>query len=630
MSDELSLPRRRLLATALGSSALAGCSGSSSDSTTSRKSTSETGTTTTRETATADPATTESDSPVANRLTFDVETTVADGTPQVRVSGTGSHSDGIEAVRVSVGSDDPVELTDDELELGGEAPDRTEAEFEARRTVPGGQRYGVEVDVVPLDGDRLSRRTLSDYVTEPHLRDGADSTVVANYYPWYGPDRHGLFVDEPVISDYDSRDADTIERHVEWATEYGVDAFCASWWGQDSWEDETLSEHFVPADATDEIDFCILYESKSLLERTEDGVTDFDDDRVRDQFVDDVAYLAEQYFGEDNYLRVDGKPLVYLYSAMHFEGDLEGTFAEAAEAAGEELFVVLEIVDWRFPRARDREMMQVADGVTPYEMYRSIEDIDENFAERMTSYYPEWLLAARDNDCAFLPMVMPGFNGRQTSEENADMPILTRSRERMRRVCELTEPYLDPTTDLSFVTSWNEWHEHTQVEPSEEHGTSDLEVIRDTLAEGDPDHWLPETVTVTFSFDDTVKESTLIDETPREDRDLAFALQRIHAVDANGERIESYDLGIDGEEPALSGGIYDQAVGEEKSWRWLGGDAAAARITFDESVLDAESLELVGFPATDGLSGTVSVGGLELGSVEFGERRTQSYSFDLV
>ncbi|UPW01686.1 glycoside hydrolase family 99-like domain-containing protein [Halorussus gelatinilyticus] len=615
MVDESGSSRRRFLAVAMGSSVFAGCGGSSS-STNGRDATTDETATTTEQTTTPD-----SDPVVENELTFELDAMVGDGESQLEVTGDGSHSGGIDSVRVVFGTGEEVEVTPNgQFETG----------FEVRRPVPGGQRYGVEVSLVPSNGKPISKRKLSDYVTELQAEDAGNPTVIANYYPWYGPDRHQLFVDEPVISDYNSRNIETIERHVEWATEYGIDAFCTSWWGRESWEDETLSDYFVPAEATNDIEFCLLYETKSLLEHTEDGVVDFDDEQVTEKFVEDVAYVAEEYFGEDNYLRVDGKPLVYVYWAWGFEGGYEAAFTAAEEAAGEELFIVLETVDWRFPTQQDRDLMQAADGVTAYEMYRSIEDINENFAERMTSYYPEWLLAAKDNDCAFLPMVMPGFNNRQTKGGDEDTPIVERSRERTQRVCEKTDQYHDPAVDISFVTSWNEWHEHTQVEPSEEHGTSDLEIIRNTLADGEPEYWITETVSITFSFGETVKESSLTDSIGDVDRDLAFALERIAFEDSYGSQIESYSLGTEGEEPYLSGGVYARATTENKSWRWLGGEDAAATFTFDSSVLQAETLTLEGFPATDGLSGTASVGGLKLGTVEFSERRTQTYSFELI
>lgn len=620
MADDWWRSRRRFLAGVAASSVLAGCNSSETGSTsTEPEATDGPPTATTDDESVTDAETTESGPAVDPSVDVTLETATVDGQPRVDVTGQATHPAGIDAVTVTVGSSEPVELSRDGA---------TEAAFEVGASVDGGQRYGVDVAVTPRDGDAHSQRALSDYVTRPRRREGEGSTVVANYYPWYSPDRHQAFVDEPVLEDYDSRDDAVIERHVEWATAYGVDAFCASWWGQGSWEDETLREHYLPNDATDDLEFCILYESTEML--GEDFPRSFDDAQTRAQFVDDVAYLAEHYFGEDNYLRIDGKPVVYVYRAMDFQGDVAAAFAAAEDAAGEEVCFVLEIVDWRFPNAHDDKLMRAADGVTAYEMFRSIPDIDDNFAERMAAYYPEWLLAAADHDCAFMPVAMPGFSNRMINDDY-DRPAVSRSPERMRRVCELTQRYLDPTLDLSFVTSWNEWHEHTQVEPSEEHGTSDLEIVSDTLAADDTDHWLTDTARFTLSFDETIRESEITGEEypPGDDRYLAFAAQSVTFTDGDHGEVATFDVGADSE-PYFVGGVYAAASHEDRTWRWLGGEAGAVSFVVDADVLtDAELVELRGFPATEGISGALRLGGLELGGVDFGERRSQSYFFDL-
>lgn len=619
MADDWWQSRRRFLAGVAGSSFLAGCNSSETGSTTTKPETAdgESAATTADETAT-DAETTASAPDVDPSVDLTLRTATADDQPRVDVAGRATHPVGIDAVTVTVGTEDPVELSRDGAR---------ETEFEVSAPVDGGQRHGVDVAVAPSEGDAITQRALSEYATRPRRREGEGSTVVANYYPWYSPDRHQAFVDDPVIDDYNSRDDALIEKHVEWATEYGVDAFCASWWGQGGWVDQTLREHYLPSDATDDLEFCILYESTEML--GEDFPRSFDDEGTRTQFVDDVAYLAEHYFGEENYLRVDGNPVVYVYRAMDFKGDVAAAFAAAEEAAGEEVFFVLEIVDWRFPTDHDDELMRAADGVTAYEMFRSIPDIDENFAERMASYYPEWLLAAKAADCAFMPVAMPGFSNRMINDDY-DRPAVSRSPERMRRVCELTQRYLDPALDLSFVTSWNEWHEHTQVEPSEDHGTSDLEIVSETLSADEPDHWLTDTVRVTLAFNETVRESEVTGEEypPEDDRYLAFAAQSVTFLDSDHGEVASYDVGTDSE-PYFVGGVYAAASNENRTWRWLGGDSGQVSFVVDADAMEAETVELRGFPATEGLSGELRMGGLELGGVDFGERRSQSYYFDL-
>jgi hypothetical protein len=78
----------------------------------------------------------------------------------------------------------------------------------------------------------------------------------------------------------------------------------------------------------------------------------------------------------------------------------------------------------------------------------------------------------------FFPNAMPGFNdwGVRPQEKH---PRFYPSPERFRSFLDMALKYVDPRMPVLMVTSFNEWHEDTQVEPSGKYGEAYLKVLHD-------------------------------------------------------------------------------------------------------------------------------------------------------
>lgn len=157
------------------------------------------------------------------------------------------------------------------------------------------------------------------------------------YYPWYDVSgRHWKgYLGTPLLGEYSSGDALTINRHIDWATGHGIDFFAASWWGRDSFEDQILLDDFPMADLHEQIKIAILYESTGLLTLTGEQIN-LSDAANQAQLVSDMRYLAENYFDQPNYLHVAGQPVIFLYLTRIFVGDVAQTFELARAAVREQ------------------------------------------------------------------------------------------------------------------------------------------------------------------------------------------------------------------------------------------------------------------------------------------------------
>lgn len=307
--------------------------------------------------------------------------------------------------------------------------------------------------------------------------------IGAYYYPWYSATTHWDegYKDPPVLGEYCSRDEETINIHIDWATGHGIDFFIMSWWGPYSWEDVTLKDHFVGASLADEIEFCIHYESWGRLE-VFNGKVDLNNEWNRTRLIQDFKYLESTYFGESGYLRIDGKPVVVIYLARTFAGDVEGAISELRGELGEDVYLIGDMVYWQNPdTAGQRLLMAQFDAITSYNMHTSVEGIDDDFGEKFSQKYAEFHEVAKEVGVGFVPKLMPGFDDSPVRPE-AGNPVIVRSPERFEGFCEEVLKHLDPELNAIFITSFNEWHEYTQIEPDETYGTTYLEIVRDKIA----------------------------------------------------------------------------------------------------------------------------------------------------
>ncbi len=309
----------------------------------------------------------------------------------------------------------------------------------------------------------------------------------AYYYPWYDSDgRHwddgyngqsrGL---EPALGEYSSRSAKTLSNHIEWSKQLGIDHWICSWWGRGSWEDETIRQHVVPAlegSDTTAPKFCLFYESPGPLSFDPDKGIDFDLPQNTRQLVEDFDYLARHYFNQPDYLKVKGRPVLYLYLSRTFTGDYETAIAlarTAAQAQGFDPYLIGDEVFWGSP---DIDRISCFDAITAYNMhgpghFSGLSDWSK-FLKETEAVYANYRKIAESVNVGFVPGVLPGFDARDASGDYYTIPrSLTPDSiagSTLTSFLDLSRRQIDPALKTIVITSFNEWHEGTQIEPRED------------------------------------------------------------------------------------------------------------------------------------------------------------------
>uniref|UniRef100_A0A2K6VPZ7 Glycoprotein endo-alpha-1,2-mannosidase n=1 Tax=Onchocerca volvulus TaxID=6282 RepID=A0A2K6VPZ7_ONCVO len=364
------------------------------------------------------------------------------------------------------------------------------------------------------------------------LEDNGDYSVQIFYYPWYGnPEfdsgkyyhwnhRHishwdpsiaqkyptGFHVPPldigssfyPLLGSYSSRDPAVIEQHMKWMLSAGIDVVIVSWYPPEisdaqghSWDDLIpillnfvakyrlkLSFHLEPYEHRNaeslrrDIEYIIdnygnhsaLYRMKRPKSRRKTN------DEKNSRHNDLYAYL----------------PLLYFYDSYLVSSD---DWKKLTEPSGEftvrdskydVLFIGLLV------KSEDRHSLLHAgfDGIYTY--FASV-----GFSYGSTpSTWPSLSAFCRKNDLIFIPSVGPGYDDRRVRPWNA-----ANYKDRMngKYYADMFEMAHIARANIITITSFNEWHEGTQIEPAVPFIDNNTGFVYSTYVQG-PEQYLHQTL----------------------------------------------------------------------------------------------------------------------------------------
>jgi hypothetical protein len=291
--------------------------------------------------------------------------------------------------------------------------------------------------------------------------------VLAFYYGWYGnPQTSGRWwhwsqVEEttrrisnsthyPALGAYDSQDPEIIRRHCRWAREAGISGFIVSWWAQGDFHDRGLPL-ILEAAQKHGLAVTVYFETVHPSEAPRpDGA------------IKDVLYLLERYGQHPAWLKVNGKPVLFIYGRALGQIKPEGWAEVIAESnrryPGGAVFIGDQISE---------AAARIFDGIHTYNPTgRTAGKTVEELRAWARTTYPEWVRTAGAERIACVT-VIPGYDDSKL-DRPAPRPITDRHGGQTYRV--LWEEAIAANPDWVLITSWNEWHEGSEIEPSVEDG----------------------------------------------------------------------------------------------------------------------------------------------------------------
>lgn len=272
----------------------------------------------------------------------------------------------------------------------------------------------------------------------PHWRDttwnnagnfpGGDD-IGANFYPESGC--------------YSSNDPAIISKHMEQIQEAGIGVVAISWWGKNSFTDKSVLQYLdIAQDYGLKITFHIEPVYKTMAE-----------------FREQLEYLSLKYLNHPALFKHEGKPLYYIYDTgkVKYPEWNKLLAADGTMSIRNTSLDAIFIGHWE--RERDGGFITLSGFDGFYTYYAS-----EGFMYGCTSSnWPVLADFAKENNLLFIPCAGPGYIDTRIRPWNTRN---TQNREAGKYYERMFMNAVRVNPDFIGITSFNEWHEGTQIEPA--------------------------------------------------------------------------------------------------------------------------------------------------------------------
>jgi hypothetical protein len=189
----------------------------------------------------------------------------------------------------------------------------------------------------------------------------------------------------------------------------------------------------------------------------------------------DFQYFADNYFSNPNYLKIDGRPVVIIYlTRVYFRNPLGYDALANLRAAFPDSYIIADDV---FGRNYSSNNASKWDAVTAYDVYgQTLQSYGSTKAalDELKRIISQAKTAANSVGVGFIPFATPGFNDRYIRGGHRgapryfeDEPASVEGDLFRAMLRDVVVPKVDPLAqNILLVTSFNEWHEDTQIEPT--------------------------------------------------------------------------------------------------------------------------------------------------------------------
>jgi hypothetical protein len=324
--------------------------------------------------------------------------------------------------------------------------------------------------------------------------------IGAYYYLWfpYNFNRRGYLrkflnpSQTPVLGVYNSSDPAVAERHIAWCSRYGIDFLVIDWWPNRPQQNEVLEAGFLRAENIDDIKWCVFYETQSLGMDRATGSIIWTDRRI-ERFASDLLELSGRYFSHPSYLKIKGRPVIFLYLTRNFSDKTQAAIKKVRSVLrerGVNPFIVADEVFWTvtvdggekstfsgWTEAPQKSRIRLFDAITTYNIYETLKHNHQGYASgsrylpEVEEIYQRYRELCGD-EVLFIPNIIPGYNDRalrpgsghyviprQWEDGGTSGSLFSELFER------LGVAYIDQKIPIMMITSWNEWNEDTAIEP---------------------------------------------------------------------------------------------------------------------------------------------------------------------
>lgn len=299
--------------------------------------------------------------------------------------------------------------------------------------------------------------------------------VFAVYYPWYNTNSwssNPMLIDEP-LAPYSVLEQADVDRVVASAQASGIDGFLSSWQGENHFSNEALGKLINSAERTGDFSTAVYVETR-VANAGHTETQPVDPAYVRQW----LSYVVNTYGGSSSYVKVDGKPVVFIYWAKSLTAQQwRDEVFEPLRQQGVDAFY---IADYTGSSAYSyRDYLAVFDGMHMFNpaAYSNIPWVISGRATETRTY--NLLADPAAPRKLWVGTAYPGKDARIYGEgSEAYLGQLFIDRENGALYDYMWNTNLDNNPDWMMVSTWNDYFMNTQIEPSQAIGNHYLDATK--------------------------------------------------------------------------------------------------------------------------------------------------------
>jgi hypothetical protein len=284
--------------------------------------------------------------------------------------------------------------------------------------------------------------------------------VVALYFAWYEQSdwATGQLSDLPP-KPYSCGDQATLQRQIQQAHDAGIDAFMVAWTGQ---EDGRITGRVQQL-----LDIAGQYDFKIAVYL---DITASHNWQTAEQVRENLRYAINTFASHPNYLRYNNRPVIGFWalgSVAPFPGmtayDTWKQLRQELDPGGA-TFWLGEGIDFSY--------LDIFDGIYFFDITWAAEpsSAQASYSRKLNTYN-----SGHGTAKPFVATVMPGYD--DTRMPNRQTHYRDRANGDYYR--KSWQAAMDYQAAMVVITSWNEWYEGSQIEPSQSYGTQYLDITRE-------------------------------------------------------------------------------------------------------------------------------------------------------
>jgi len=296
----------------------------------------------------------------------------------------------------------------------------------------------------------------------------------------------------PLLGYYRDGAPGVMDWHIKWALEHGISYFVFDWYydhrtGRVAEHDAALDQGFLQAEYRRLMEFAVFWCNEEGGDQPP---------YTEDQLLTLAKVLGARYLHQPNYLRLDGRPALFISEPMRlwqsFGAGFRQLLPRLSRAAGLPEGVDLYLVGKQSDQL-DKLAQMGFSACTAYNyagnrLTDAGSPLRAPYDEMVDAYEAMWKQVTSDGALPYIVPVAPGWDSRPWYGPRAFVRTGS-TPAKFREMCERAKRYVDPKLNLLISECWNEFGEGSFIEPTVEHGFGALDAIREVFCR--PGNWPP-------------------------------------------------------------------------------------------------------------------------------------------